>query len=223
MAHIDFHVVLDVLQAHHDGCPLCRFLGTAEGQYYQSLLYSWVGTEGFQDRFLAANGFCRTHARRLGECGDGVAVSMLYAPLLVHRRRWLSLRGRRNLFRRRRSPADQGRHAGTDACLLCKQRRQWEESFLGNLVRHGSVQTPEGQALQQAYTAGWGLCFPHYRQLRSAHPTVPHWLQQFQDTRMDDIAGEVESYLAALQEGRRVESGAPWKELLRFMEGTDQG
>ncbi|WP_157703238.1 DUF6062 family protein [Alkalispirochaeta alkalica] len=219
MAHIDYHAVLEALQNHRDRCPLCCFLETAESSYFDSLLYSWVGTEGFQDRFLANNGFCPAHAHHLREENDGVAVAMLYAPLLKHRLRWQRRRHRplrllralpRPNLRRDRSPAARGYQAHLTDCPLCDQIALWETHFLHNLLRH-----QKDPALQEAFRGGTGLCLPHFERLLWGAGKVPAWLASHQDERARTLQEAVEEYAA----GSRGRDSTVWRDLLEYMEG----
>ncbi len=233
MAHIDYHAILHAGEEAETCCPLCSFLTTAEENYFQSMLYSWIGTEGFQNRFLSHNGFCTHHQQRFSQLGDGIAVAMLYGPLMAHRRRWI-LESRQprlwRVFKRRRSksPAVAAGHrafsrminrTGCGDCPVCSQRHQWETSFLSNLARHGSGSSPEAQELQRVYTRGTGLCMPHYARLCAHHRSVPPWLETLQNAREAAVRRELENYIKAIQHEHRVVSGAPWQELLAYMEG----
>ncbi|SIQ53136.1 hypothetical protein SAMN05920897_11074 [Alkalispirochaeta americana] len=219
MAHIDYHAVLEALQNHQDRCPLCCFLEKAEDSYFDSLLYSWVGTEGFQDRFLAANGFCPAHAHHLREQNDGVAVAMLYAPLLKHRLRWQQNRHRlprlfrplgRLKLRRNQGPAARGSRASLRDCPLCEQIALWETHFLHNLFRH-QKELP----LQEAFRSGTGLCLPHFERLLWGVGKAPAWLSHHQDERVRTLQESVEEYASGSQ-GR---NSTVWRELLEYMEG----
>lgn len=236
MAHIDYHAILRAGEHATSCCPVCSFLATAEEQYFQSMLYSWIGTEGFQDRFLSHDGFCTRHRQRFAQHGDGVAAAMLYGPLMTHRRRWMKELRSPSWLRfvtRHRSKSlaiEAGRRAffrGITGnvqgdCPVCIQRRHWEVSFLTNLSRHGSGATPEAMELREVYTRGPGLCMPHYAQLCALRLPVPPWLAAFQEAREEAVYQELEQYITAIQEGRRVASGAPWQELLSYMEGWDE-
>lgn len=217
--HIDYQVVLKTLREQTDTCPLCSFIESCENSYFDSMLYSWVGTESFQDRFLASDGFCPTHAHRLSSRNDGVAVAMLYGPLLRHRRSWLQHAGQgvlRRLIRRLRTtrnpkPATRGEQAPPDACPLCEQIAQWEGNFLRNLCRH------EGEEeLRAAFRAGYGLCLPHYR-LFAEIARLPAWIDDYQSNRMENLLNRLEDFTSARTGGR---ASTPWRELLHFMEGA---
>jgi hypothetical protein len=222
VAHIDYHVVLDAFRQHQAQCPLCAFLASGQEAYFESMLYSWVGTEGFQNRFLAADGFCPAHTHRLSAQNDGVAVAMLYLPLLKHRRRWLAhscagivrrllhwLSGFRN-----RSSAVRGERARDDSCPLCDQIALWEEQFLRNVVRHGTQ--PE---LEEAFTAGSGLCLPHYRLLVERIGRVPPWLLDQMEKRITSLEERVDAYTRGAVGGAGGRGSTVWRELLEFMEG----
>ncbi|TVR65818.1 MAG: hypothetical protein EA427_17340 [Spirochaetaceae bacterium] len=223
MAHIDYHVVLETLREHRDCCPLCAFVARSENSWFESMLYSWVGTEGFQDRFLSSDGFCPAHAHRFAERNDGVAVAMLYLPLLNHRRRWLTrsmasfplLRRLRPLLKGRdRSPAGRGERALSGSCLLCDQIAHWETQFLRNMVRHGGE-----EALRDSFTAGQGLCLPHYRLLAGKIGRVPPWVREHQENRISSLEEAVELYTRGAAGGVGGRASTVWKELLEFMEG----
>lgn len=222
MAHIDYHVVLETLGTHQDRCPLCAFTAAAERSYYDSMLYSWVGTEGFQDRFLAADGFCATHAHRLGERNDGVAVAMLYAPLLQHRRRWIERKKRSRVLRllhrvreiRNATPAHRGEYAGAAACPLCDQIALWEKQFLKNLVRHSA-----DASIREAFFAGYGLCLPHYRLLVTSPGPVPRWIAEYQEQRLNALAQAVDDFVRGAVGGSGGRNSTVWQELLTYMEG----
>jgi hypothetical protein len=222
MTHIDYHVVLETLRDRSDQCPLCSFIERGEKSYFESMLYSWVGTEGFQDRFLAADGFCPAHAHRLSDRNDGVAVAMLYGPLLKHRQSWLEHerygRLRRFIHRLRtardRKPTARGERAHPDACPLCEQVKTWEESFLRNLSRH-----EREEDLRTAFRAGYGLCLPHYR-LFARLTRVPTWIESHQRNRMDDLLTRLEDFTNARAGGVGGRASTPWRDLLHFMEGA---
>lgn len=223
MAHIDYHVVLDALREHRDQCPLCAFVARSEEAWFESMLYSWVGTEGFQDRFLAANGFCTAHAHRFAARNDGVAVAMLYLPLLAHRRHWLKRSAASPVLRlirrirsiRDNSPAGRGERAAPQACLLCDQRALWETQFLRNLARHGG-----DEQLREAFAAGRQLCLPHYRLMIREIRRIPAWLHQEQEKRMAALVEAVEEYARGGAGGAGGRASTVWRDLLEFMEGA---
>ena len=199
-------------------------------------MYGAVGTEGFQDAFLATNGFCPHHTRDFTARNDGVAVTMLYTPLLRHRRAWIEAsqrgpfqRGRRAILKtlRRRDKrstgkiaAQRGQSASVHDCMLCDRVDMWTEQFLINLLRHQS-----DPALREAITDSRGLCVAHYRRLavlggrvslrrnRRAPRPAP-WLQTFHRDRWDAIAAEAES--AVHRPG-----GSAWRDLIVTMEGDE--
>ena len=230
LPHIDYHAVLDAVTTHTEACPLCAAIDEAESSFWDSVLFSQVGTEGFQDQFLATDGFCRPHARDLAARNDGTAVTMLYVPLLAHRRRWIeeetrrSRRLRRWLRRRREHPAVRaGASASSDDCLLCRRIDHWSTRFLINLLRH-----QHDGAVREALTTGSGLCVPHYRRLRALAgsgrvlgwlpggpervPPAAPWLVDLHAERFDELARDAQS--AAHGSGDTV-----WKRLIRTMEG----
>lgn len=221
--HIDYHAVLEAFQRHTERCPLCATVAEGELSFWDSTLYAAIGTEGFQDRFLAGNGLCPHHTREFARQNDGVAITMLYAPLLAHRRRWIEESSRpaltRMLQRRKVSPPEEeGRRASLDACLLCDRIDRWTTMFAVNLLRH-----QKNDALRRAVEAGTGLCLPHYRALVFAckrerrrrlgrFPRVSQWLAAFHQSRWDTVVATAEQ--EALRRG-----GTAWKTLLRTAEG----
>jgi hypothetical protein len=229
LPHIDYHSVIDALTRHQSVCPLCAAIEEAEGAFWESVLFSQVGTEGFQDQFLATDGFCRPHARDFAARNDGIAVTMLYVPLMRHRRKWISASNRPVLLKRLRSRGDEhpavrsGRRAGRHACLLCDRVDHWSNRFLINLLRHQHDAT-----LRRALEAGTGLCVPHFRRLMELSgrgrvlglipggpervPRAATWLEAFHSQLWDALLSQAEA--AAHSRGDTV-----WKRLIRTMEG----
>ena len=236
LPHIDYHAVLVALQRNTEHCPLCAAVTDAEAAFWDSTLFSGVGSEGFQDQFLATDGFCSAHARDFARHNDGVAVTMLYAPLLRHRRAWIAEterpRWRRvaaRFFRRRReaTPAARGRRADRHACLLCDRIDHWTDRFLINLLRHQT-----DPAIRAALKAGTGLCVRHYR--RMAHlsgknallgrlpggptrvPRIGEPLRTFHQHRWDAVVATAEEEVM----GR---GGHAWRTLIQTIEGGTDG
>jgi hypothetical protein len=234
LPHIDYHAVLEAARNHTDSCPLCAAIESAESAFWESVLFSQVGTEGFQDQFLGTDGFCRRHAREFAARRDGTAVTMLYVPLMRHRRRWIEESRRSSLLRRavggllgrhrKEHPAVRsGRRAGRHDCLLCDRIDHWSDRFLINLLRHQT----DG-ALRTAVEAGAGLCVPHYRRLQELGsrnrltsllsggpgrvPPAAEWIAAHHQRRWDALVAEAEA--AAHSRG-----GTVWKRLIRTMEG----
>lgn len=219
--HIDYHAVLEAFSRHTHRCPLCATIEEGERQFWDSTLYSSVGTEGFQDRFLRTRGFCPHHTRAFADQRDGVAITMLYAPLYRHHRRWLTeiQRPWRHNHRRRRSSAEEGgRTARRSDCLLCDRIERWTEMFARNLLRHQS-----NRELRTAVEHGRGLCLPHFRTVLETGrqgpfsifrriPTVSEWFIASHYDRWDAIVADAEK--EAINRG-----GVAWKELLRMIEG----
>ncbi|MDA3948595.1 MAG: DUF6062 family protein [Spirochaeta sp.] len=232
--HIDYHAVLEAFRSHSESCPLCAMISEGERAFWDSTLYGAVGTEGFQDAFLASNGFCPHHTRDFTACNDGVAVTMLYVPLLRHRRRWIEAsqrgalhRGWRTLGRilrrrDRRSPgtmaAQRGELASPHDCMLCDRIEMWSDQFLTNLLRHQT-----DAELRGAVENGTGLCVTHYRRLaergggfalrrKQRVPRPAPWLQEFHRDRWDAIVSAAES--AVHRPG-----GAAWRTLITTIEG----
>ncbi|HKK49388.1 MAG TPA: DUF6062 family protein [Alkalispirochaeta sp.] len=229
LPHIDYHAVVDAAARHKTVCPLCAAIDEAERAFWDSVLFSQVGTEGFQDQFLATDGFCRPHARDFAARKDGTAVTMLYVPLMRHRRNWISRSNRPVLLgshpsSRKEHPAIRaGRRAGRHACLLCDRIDHWADRFLINLLRHQHDAT-----LRAALEAGTGLCVPHYRRLMELSgrgrvlglipggpervPRVAQWLETLHTQRWNALTADAEA--AAHARGDTV-----WKRLIATMEG----
>lgn len=223
--HIDYHAVLHAADRFTEYCPVCSAVEEAERTYWDSVLFSQVGSEGFQDRFLAHDGFCPHHSRALAARRDGTAVAMLYGPLLRHRLRWLEederrprlLRRLSRLRRRGEHPAIRsGRRATRSDCPLCARMSHWTDRYLVNLLRH-----QDDPALRQAVEAGPGLCLPHFRRLselagrglvRRRIPSAAPWLRELHLTRYRAIDDAVAG--AAHDAG-----GTAWERLIAVMEG----
>jgi hypothetical protein len=234
LPHIDYHAVLEAVQHHTETCPLCAAIEQAENAFWESVLFSQVGTEGFQDQFLGTNGFCGRHARDFAARRDGTAVTMLYVPLMRHRRRWIDESRGSSLLRlilrrltgrpRKEHPAIRsGRRAGPQDCLLCNRIDHWGDQFLINLLRH-----QHDGAVRAAVETGAGLCVPHYRRLHELGgrnrligllpggpgrvPPAASWIAAHHERRWDALVTEAEA--AAHSRGATV-----WKRLIRTMEG----
>ncbi|MFP4151545.1 MAG: DUF6062 family protein [Alkalispirochaeta sp.] len=233
--HIDYHAVLQAFTDHPGSCPLCAAIGEAESRFWDATLYGAIGTEGFQDSFLSADGFCPHHAAVFAGHRDGTAVTMLYAPLYRHRKGWIRAesggavgRAIRGITRRRTgtSPAEKGRRAEREQCVLCDRIERWTVQFLTNLLRHQT--DPE---LRRAVEASRGLCVPHYRRAvriggrigfvpgRMPHrggvyriPRPARWMEEHHTERWDAI-------VTAAEESVMGAGGTAWRELLRIMEG----
>lgn len=221
--HIDYHAVLEAFQRHTTKCPLCATIAEGERAFWESTLYTAIGTEGFQDSFLKGNGLCPHHTREFARHNDGVAITMLYSPLLTHRRRWIDEASRSALagvFRRRKisPPEAEGRRASREACLLCDRIDRWTTMFALNVLRHQDI-----AELQRAVASGSGVCVPHYRDLVLASkrkrrrrfgrfPRVSKWFEAFHKSQWDAVVATAED--EALHRG-----GTAWKSLLRTVEG----
>lgn len=232
--HIDYHAVVEALEEHADRCALCAVLDAGERAFWDSMLFSQVGTEGFQDRFLSTDGFCPTHVGAFAARHDGTAVTMLYAPLLRHRRAWLRREGgltaglrllasgnRGGSGRRpgpesgrasRQRPVEHGRRARREDCLLCERVAHWTRRFAINLLRH------QGDArLRAAVEAGGGLCVQHLRTVvregsRIGVPRAADWLVDHHFRVWDDV-------VAAAEQDALGSGGRAWRALLATMEG----
>jgi hypothetical protein len=125
LPHIDYHAVLEALQHDTEACPLCGAVERAEAAFWESVLFSQVGTEGFQDQFLGTNGFCGRHARDFAARWDGTAVTMLYVPLMHHRRRWIAEARRNTLPRRilRGISGNRGKNTRRSVPVVVRARR----------------------------------------------------------------------------------------------------
>jgi hypothetical protein len=237
--HIDYHAVLMAFRDHTDACPLCMSVREGEEAFWDSVLYGQVGTEGFQDGFLRTDGFCPAHAADFGRRKDGVAVTMLYAPLMKHRLHWLTrLEGRtvrlprpggrpaqiassgrkgRKGKKGRLPPERAGRLAHPGDCPLCTRTETRTHRFLINLLRHQHM-----DELRKAVEAGVGLCVPHYRQMAETAavglfrrtPRISPWLRIHHRQYWDQV-------IARAEEETATRGGTAWKELLRIMAGDN--
>ncbi len=201
-------------------------IAAGEDAFWDSVLYGQVGTEGFQDSFLRTDGFCPRHVTGFSRCRDGVAVTMLYAPLMRHRRRWIAELEKRNIRlprpdrlkgigSGRNRPEQLGHKAHRRDCPLCTRTELWTLQFLTNLLRHQHI-----AELQESVEKGSGLCMPHYRRMAEIAatgflrrtPRIRPWLQSHHHLRWDEAVLRAEKETSA-------RGGSAWNELLRVMEG----
>lgn len=223
--HIDYHAVLVAVEQHQDSCPLCATLRSGETSFWDSVLFSQVGTEGFQDEFLATDGFCARHVSDFVSRHDGTAATMLYAPLLRHRSAWIrdearpAARLRRMLRRvgsgrsRTATPAERGRRATRSDCVLCEREAHWARRFAINLLRH-----QHDQRLRSALSGGRGFCLQHLRAVvreggRRGVPRIAPWLLDHHQRIWDAAATRAEADVHG-------SGGMNWKVLLVAQEGS---
>lgn len=188
--HLAYYTLMET--AREPNCPICTLVERTEAQFYDSLLYSQVANPGFLDRYAAAGGFCERHGHHLVRCNDGLAVAMLYQPLLNQLKRpgetkrgWLPgwLRMGRSRSRRRRGP---------DArCPACETVVNTEQHYLAVLHQYR-----QDRGMEAAVTSGGGLCLPHYRMYASRHIRTPSWLRQHQERIHQQIYQSLERYIA---------------------------
>ncbi len=248
LPHIDYHAVLASFRDHREDCPLCGYLARAEKAFWDSVLYGQIGTEGFQDAFLSTDGFCPRHVADFSRHRDGLAVTVLYGPLLSHRIAWIDRierRKRRVLLLPVLGPPVSAAMEGVASSLRRVNGRRKSRNGKHTPAERGrhasrhdcplcdrierwneqfvrNLLRHQGDVtLRDAVEGGTGLCIPHYR-------TLVHVAGRGVINRIPMVSPWLRDHhrrrwreIAAEAEGEGLQrGGTAWKSLLKVMEGS---
>ena len=211
--HINFFELLKA--AEKPGCPLCRIVADRADHYIDNMLFEHVCDRGFRASHRAAGGFCPGHAQKLLSFRDGLAVAILSMDILEDRIA---------VFKKRKPWKPRGR------CPVCEERDRIEEEYLGFLADSGG-NSPEEEELRKVFSAGDGLCAPHYQRLlqtpRGKVRPLPTWLREFHEKAFEKLLARTSRFIELSAYGRQDEfnrlSGRDqlvWKELALKLIGS---
>jgi hypothetical protein len=201
------------------GCPLCRIVSDRAERYIDNMLFEHVSDRVFRAAHRAAGGFCDFHSRTLASFRDGLAVAIMGRDILEDRIA---------SFRKRRKWQPKGE------CPVCAERARIEEEYLSFLAECGArpeAETDEDRELRAVFTAGEGLCAPHYSALlftpKGKARAVPAWLTRFHEAKFDGLLKRTDTFIELSAYGRQAEFRAltekdqlVWKELALALRGT---
>ena len=213
---LDKHINFFELQkaSEKPGCPLCTIVAARAEQYIDNMLFEHVSDRSFRAHYREAGGFCSFHSRGLESFRDGLAVAILGRDILEERMK---------TFEKNRPWAPKGR------CPVCEERSRIEEEYLGFLALSGG-DSKEEEELRQIFTAGDGLCAPHYAGLlftpRGKARRPPAWLREFHEAKFSELKKRVDNFIELSAYGRQAEftrlpekDQLVWKELALVLRG----
>ncbi|QBI18339.1 hypothetical protein ER308_01295 [Egibacter rhizosphaerae] len=139
------------------GCPICTGIARVAHAEATRLLGESVTDPGTRERWRAARGPCRDHARTLlaaaERANEGHAVARLYVDLVPSVQQRLAREASRpNLPGRGRR-----QRAGLARCPLCGVTEVWARRALHALA----AATPKGELDRAARVEGREICAPH--------------------------------------------------------------
>jgi len=223
--HVHFFKLVDSFSAA--GCPFCFYVQNRMQRYFETLLYEGVNDRAFRRKFNAAGGFCKRHVGQLGSYNDGLAVAILYQPILekavskgAPRPRGVAgLRGVAGTFRASRT--SRGRKAAV--CPACEAEAASRDAYVRVFTHF-----VEDDELAAAYGHSPGFCHPHYRQITASLTSVPEWLEDAQAKALSQLADGVDRLIefsnftgeAATNLSR--EDQLVWKRLIRRLYGEPE-
>ena len=207
---LDKHINFFELQkaSEKPGCPLCRIIAARAEQYIDNMLFEHISDRGFRANHREAGGFCPFHSQGLESFRDGLAVAILGRDILEERIK---------TFEKKRPWAPKGR------CPVCKERDLITEEYLSFLAGADGVSNEE-EELRRIFTAGDGLCAPHYSALlftpKGKARRTPAWLQEFHEAKFRELKRRVDQFIELSAYGRQEEfvrlsekDQLVWKEL----------
>lgn len=160
------------------GCPICSLVRASLAGFFESFLYEKVNDVGLRARFNADSGICNRHAHELLAHHDGLAIALLYRPILERAVGALSGQGE--------VPTNGG------SCLFCESEREAEDRYLSVLTEY-----LDDEELERAFAPGRELCLPHYELARLRAASIPSWFAAFHSGRYADLTERVKRYLDA--------------------------
>lgn len=196
-----------VLALAKDGCPVCRVLEKADGNYFFWLIHEGHSEPSIFDEMTGALGFCLEHGRALIERQNGPSALAMAHQVVASRLRiaWSDEKSRRAWESRIAA-----RNGFPEACPLCRSRdgvRDRSLFFLLNVLKDPAV--------AHHYGRPGILCFPHFCRLvpRVADVMLRPLLELHRQT--------LAQRLTAL--GKTGSAGDAASEALRLAAGEDQG
>ncbi len=162
-----------------EGCPICRLTDAAVVSFYEAFLYEKVNDRGLRSQFNADDGVCNRHLYALLDRHDGLAIAVMYRPLLER------------IVEAVASRAEIPTNAGK--CLFCGVEREAEERYLAEL---STFLTDED--LRTSFEGSEGLCAPHYEQARRNHAELPDWFVDFHNAKYSMLLDGVKRYIDAM-------------------------
>jgi len=217
--HVHFFKLVDSFSAA--GCPFCFYVQNRMQRYFETLLYEGVNDRAFRRKFNAAGGFCKHHVEQLGSYNDGLAVAILYQPILEKTVRKAVPRPRDVAGGSRASRTSRGRKAAE--CPACEAEAASRDDYV-SVFSH----FVEDDELAAAYGSSPGFCLPHYRQITAPLAAVPEWLENGQTRALSQLADGVDRLIefsnftgdAARNLSR--EDQLVWKRLIRRIYGEPE-
>lgn len=161
------------------GCPVCRLTDAAVASFYEAFLYEKVNDVGLRAQFNADNGICNRHLYALLDRHDGLAIAVMYRPLLE---RIVDAVGSRA-----ETPMNAGR------CLFCGMEHEAEERYVTELANFLG-----DEELRTSFEGSDGLCAPHYELLRRGASQLPEWFADFHNAKYSMLLDGVKRYIDAM-------------------------
>ncbi len=191
----------------HPGCPICHLVQTSIESYFDSFLYEKVNDVGLRARLNADNGVCNRHLYQLLGHHDGLAISLMYRPLLE--------RVVAAVLDRSEVPGNKG------ACFVCESETETEERYASVMAEY-----LDDAEFKSSFAGSRGLCVPHYELVRRRAGSVPQWFLGFHAAIYDRLLDGVRRYIDAanwsLAEARPSlsdEEQRVWMEVVRLYAG----
>ena len=158
------------------GCPVCALIRANADAFFDSFLYEKVNDVGLRARFNADSGICNRHAYKLLGSHDGLAIAVMYRPLLE--------RVVEALTARSELPINRG------ACLFCDGERDAE-------MRYASVLAEflEDDGLEKSFSASSGVCLTHFELVRRIAGTLPSWFVSFHAAKFEKLLDGIRNYI----------------------------
>ena len=181
------------------------------------MLFEHISDRPFRAKHRASGGFCPFHSRGLESFRDGLAVAILGRDILEERIR---------SFEKKQYWAPKGQ------CPVCEERDRITEEYLGFLAgADGSG--AEDEELRRIFSAGDGLCAPHYAGLlftpKGKARRVPDWLKEFHESKFRGLKRRIDEFIELSAYGRQEEFFAlserdqlVWKELAEVLRGESK-
>jgi len=160
------------------GCPICNLVQASIKTFFEAFLYEKVNDVGLRTRFNADAGICNRHAYQLLGCHDGLAIAVMYRPLLE-----LAVDA---VGRGADAPGNRG------ACFICDTEREAEERYLSALAEF-----LDDRELEGSFVSSSGLCLPHYELVRRRAPEMPTWFVELHAAKYERLLEGVKRYLDA--------------------------
>jgi hypothetical protein len=182
--------LLEAFQAR--GCALCRLARKASESYLNALLYEGVVDVPIREHLRNARGPCYRHAWQMaGKRGSVLGTALIYRDVVNTLAKALRVeasapwrwRGNREVLAARLAP--------TAGCPACTLERDAERRSAKTLLKH--LHSAE---IAAAYTAGGGLCLPHFQVVLSqADEEAARTLAQWQEGALSRLRDELDELI----------------------------